>query len=104
MRVVWTAQGSKAYEFIMTCAQQFYSRKLLRKLNEDIKRMERLMVDNPKMGSLELQTEEREYEYRSIVLCKPFKLIYFIHEDILAFFNFFFFFSNKISYVLRNFR
>lgn len=31
MRVEWTAQGNKAFEFIMTCAQRFYSRDLLRK-------------------------------------------------------------------------
>ena len=83
MRVEWTAQGNRAFEFIMTCAQQFYSRDLLRKLNTDLKRIERLMADNPQMGSLELQAEGRNYEYRSIVLCKPFKLIYFIEGDCL---------------------
>ncbi len=83
MRVVWTAQGNRALEFIMTCAQQFYSRSLLRKLNADLKRVERLMADNPQMGSLELQAEGRNYEYRSIVLCRPFKLIYFIEEGCL---------------------
>ena len=67
----------------MTCAQQFYSRGLLRKLNAEIKNTERLMTDNPQMGALELQATGREYEYRSIVLCKPFKLVYFIYEDCL---------------------
>ena len=83
MRVVWTAQGNRALEAIMTCAQQFYSRNLLRKLNTDIKDTERLMADNPRMGGLELQANGRDYEYRSIVLCRPFKLIYFIYEDCL---------------------
>lgn len=49
MRVVWTAQGNRSLEFIMTCAQQFYSRKLLRNLNADIKNTERLMADNRRL-------------------------------------------------------
>lgn len=83
MQVVWTAQGNAALEWIMTCARQFYSREHLCRLNADIKQAERLMAENPRMGGRELLAKGRGEEYRSIVLCKPFKLVYFIHEGVL---------------------
>lgn len=83
MRVVWTAQGSRSLEFIFTCAQKFYSRDLLCRLNGDLKRTERLMADNPRLGGIERMAEGRTFEYRSIVLCKPFELIYFIDAETL---------------------
>ena len=39
------------------------------------------MANNPFMGCIEEIAKSRDYEYRSIVLCRPFKLIYFIDRD-----------------------
>ena len=81
MRVEWTEHANRSLEFIFTCAQEYYPRTLLRKLNRELKRTEHLVANHPRMGGVEYLAEARDYEYRNIVLCKPFKLIYFIAED-----------------------
>ena len=83
MRLIWTEQGCKSLEFIMTCSQDFYSRTLLRKLNSDIKNAEHLLESNPQIGQLESSLSNRDFEYRHFVLCKPFMLIYFIYNNVI---------------------
>ncbi|MBR1519801.1 MAG: type II toxin-antitoxin system RelE/ParE family toxin [Bacteroidaceae bacterium] len=80
MRIEWTEHASHALEHIFTCSQEYYSKRLLRRLNADIKQSERMLADNPLMGSVESLTRNKDVEYRYIVLCRPFKLIYFIYE------------------------
>ncbi len=81
MKIVWTANANKRYEHIMTCAVDFYGKNTLRKLNATIRNVEQLLVDNPRMGNKEPLAENREAEYRYIVLSKYFKLIYILHSD-----------------------
>ncbi len=81
MWVIWTDQANKSLDFIMTCSGSFYTKALLRRLNTSIKQAENILATNAYAGALEPLAEGREYEYRHIVLCKPFKLIYFIAEN-----------------------
>lgn len=81
MKVVWTASANRRYEYIMTCAVDFYGKGTLRKLNSAIRNAEQLLVDNPRMGNREPLAKDREAEYRCIVLSKYFKLIYILCSD-----------------------
>lgn len=80
MQVRWTEQACKALDFIMTCSRDFYSLNLLKGLRSDIARCEVLLSQNPQMGAVEEELDGLDVEYRHIVLTKPFKIIYFIHE------------------------
>ena len=81
MRIVWTARGNKALEYIFTCSRDFYSTKTLKNLNNNLKKIEKILPENPLLGAIEPIAEGLEYEYRHIVLTYPFKLIYFIWND-----------------------
>ena len=83
MMVRWTPNGSKAYEYIMTCATSFYGKPLLRKLVRDIKKAESNLADNPMLGCLEPLAEGQNFEYRRLILVKPFKLIYTIYDNVV---------------------
>lgn len=81
MRVIWTDEATRRFEFILTCSRDFYSKKTLRTLNEELKRNEHFLQENPRMGQVEPFTRGRSYEYRHIVLSPPFKLLYFLCQD-----------------------
>lgn len=81
MRVIWTEEAKKRFEFIMTCSRDFYSKKALRTLNDELKQYERILLDYPRLGQIETYAEGRDYEYRHIILSSPFKVIYFLYED-----------------------
>ena len=72
MRVIWTNQGNRSLDFIMTCSRDYYTTTLLRRLNTSIKQAESMLATNAYIGALEPLAEGREYEFRHIVLCKPF--------------------------------
>ena len=81
MKLRWMPTANRSYEYIMTCATEFYGKTTLRKLSVAIKNAERLLLTNPYMGNREPLAEGRMFEYRSIELPSPFKLIYTIYED-----------------------
>lgn len=83
MRVIWTNTANRSLEYIFTCSQDFYSRRMLKNLNRDIKHAEMLLSDNPYLGAIEPIAEGLDFEYRHVVLSKPFKLIYFIFDQCL---------------------
>ena len=83
MQVRWTEQSNRALEYVMTCARDFYSLKQLQCLRADIVRCEALLSENPYMGAIENELEGLDIVYRHLVLSKPFKIIYFIYEDIV---------------------
>lgn len=81
MQIRWTEQSCRALDFIMTCSRDFYSKKQLQLLRNDISHCESLLSENPLMGAIEYELEGLEIEYRHFVLTKPFKIIYFIYEN-----------------------
>ena len=77
MKVLWTPNANRSYEYIMTCATDYYGKSLLRKLVSDIQRAEMLLADNPLLGSMEPLAANRNFDYRYIVLmvsCPSLKL------------------------------
>jgi len=81
MRLTWTDRASKHLEYIFTCAQDYYSRSLLKKLSNELKQIERIIEDSPLIGSEVETLTSSQFKYRKVVLCKPFVLVYFIWED-----------------------
>lgn len=81
MRVKWTEEANRTMERYFVCSADFYSKALLRQLNNDLKRAKKLLEENPYIGQKEPLAANRTFEYRRIVLSRPFKLIYFIHEE-----------------------
>lgn len=83
MKVLWTPNANRSYEYIITCATDYYGKSLLRKLVSDIQRAEMLLADNPLLGSMEPLAANRNFDYRYIVLSKPFKLIYTVYDGVV---------------------
>ena len=81
MRVVWTPRANRSLEYILTCATDFYGKDQLRRLMADIKRTEPLLCENPRLGSAEPLVANRDVEYRSVVLIRPFKIVYTMDVD-----------------------
>ena len=81
MQLIWTARFNKSMEFIFTCALDFYSRDTLKSLNTNLKKQEALLIANPKIGSKEPLLENRDIEYRHLIIKPYFKVIYTLSED-----------------------
>ena len=81
MRIRWTSVANRTLERLLTNQKKIYSRNDLRQLNRDLKETEKLLPDNPLMGAVEPLAEGLTQEYRHVVLCSPFKLVYFVYED-----------------------
>lgn len=81
MQLKWTISFNKEYENIFACSKDYYGVSKLKELNRKLKQTEFLLLDNPYLGKAEIMLAYHELEYRSIMLSKPFKLIYTIYED-----------------------
>lgn len=85
MQLRYTPQFNKSFDEIMNCGSGYYSRKTLLSLFNRLKEVKGLLLSNPKLGSVELNISNNEYEYRKVVLYKYLKLIYFIIDDTIYF-------------------
>lgn len=81
MRLEWAVSFNKEYENIFACSKDYYGVNRLIELNRKLKQTEHLLLTNPYLGKKEITLANHELAYRSILLSKPFKLIYTISED-----------------------
>ena len=80
-RLIWTDFYNKSLEDIFTCSRDIYSKSILVKLKGTIMHYEKLLVDNPMMGSLEESLQGMDYDYRKIVIKPYFKIIYTVSDN-----------------------
>ena len=80
-RMIWTRKFSESLNVLLSCLNTIYSLGTLRRLGDGIVRSERLLSDNPKMGSIEESLSGLRYEYRHVVVKPYFKIIYRCDEE-----------------------
>ena len=82
-RLEYTPQFSRAFDFIMSCGQHYYSQSTTKHFYDSLKLYKSLLQENPKIGALEPLLEDTGIAFSSVVLHKYFKLIYFIEGDVI---------------------
>lgn len=80
-RVEWSAEAQKDFQERLRYIADGYGRKAARKFEANIAQWEKLIAQNPAIGSKEPLLQELKKEYRSIVTHKYCKLIYLVKED-----------------------
>lgn len=81
MRIKTTEEFDKAYEFIFTCSQDFYSQSVLKGLRNSLKNKLKILNNNPLIGGIEPSLENTGIEFRRIVIRPYFKVIYIMYDD-----------------------
>ena len=85
MNIEYTPSFHEAMDNLLSCGQKFYTHKILSTTINTLKKYRDLLKANPLLGSTEPLLNNLSIEYRSLVIYKHIKLIYFIYEDVLYF-------------------
>ena len=80
-KVVWGKKANKKRIAFLQYGEKEFGRKAAAKMNERIESYVSVLVENPHMGIRELLLCNRSKQYRSIVVHKLLKLIYYIDES-----------------------
>lgn len=81
MQLKWSDTFNREYENIIACSKNYYGVRKLKTLNRTLRQTEALLINNPHLGKADPILANYDMEYRSILLCTPFKLIYTIYDD-----------------------
>lgn len=79
-RIAWTNEARIQRKEIMTYGRIQFGAIVARKFRESLKAQSLLLMDNPNLGKAEPLLVNCTKEYRSLVVHKHYKLIYFINE------------------------
>lgn len=85
MNIEYTPFFQETLDNLLSCGQKFYTHKILSTIINTLKKYRDLLKANPLLGSIEPLLSNLSIEYRSLIIYKHIKLIYFIYEDVLYF-------------------
>ena len=80
-RIVWTNEARIQRKEIMIYGRIQFGAIVARKFRESLKAQSLLLMDNPYLGKAEPLLADCTKEYRSLVVHKHYKLIYFVSES-----------------------
>ena len=85
MNIEYTPFFQETLDNMLSCGQKFYTHKILSTIINTLKKYRELLQANTLLGSIEPLLSNLSIEYRSLIIYKHIKLIYFIYEDVLYF-------------------
>lgn len=85
MNIEYTPLFKTTLDNMLSCGNKYYSQKTLSTIISTLKKYKDLLKANPLLGSVEPILDNLSVDYRSLVIYKHIKLIYFIYEDVLYF-------------------
>lgn len=83
MKLIWSLQAKKALEDTASYIQDEFGRRVKRDFALEVRRIARLLRKNPKLGPPEPWLEGASVTYRSIVVNRLNKMVYYIHDDVI---------------------
>ena len=83
MRVSWSEKAAKAASQTSVYILTEFGSRANRKFLKEIERTSLLLEDNPLMGQIEPLLVDKPKQYRSIVVNRLNKNVYYIHGDII---------------------
>ena len=83
MRVVWHLEAAKRLRQVVSYIQTEYGSKSCKKFLKEAYRTERLLAKNPYLGPVEPLLVDAPVQYRSIVVNRLNKIVYWINGDII---------------------
>ena len=83
MQVTWNKKALTQLDAVMRYGSQEFGERTTQRLYARIMSYEPLLAANPRLGVAEPLLAGRKREYRSIVVHKLFKLVYYVKDDIL---------------------
>ena len=88
MRVVWYPEAAKRLHQVVSYIQTEYGSKNCTKFLKEAYRTERLLARNPYLGPVEPFLADAPVPYRSIVVNRLNKIVYWINEDVIEIVDF----------------
>ena len=88
MRVVWYPEAAKRLHQVVSYLQTEYGSKSCTKFLKEAYRTERLLARNPYLGAIELFLADAPVQYRSIVVNRLNKIVYWINGDVIEIVDF----------------
>lgn len=79
--VIWRQIALKQQAALLTYINREFGKKSAKKAHDAIKHCETLLARNPYMGSAEDFLKENKLNYRSLVVHKHTKLIYYLNDS-----------------------
>lgn len=83
MRVIWSPLAQQQRKNTAKYIRQEFGRKAAEKFHQNIMQWISLITNNPAIGSKDLLLQTRAKEYRSVVISKQNKLVYYVAGDTL---------------------
>ena len=83
MQVTWNKKALNQLDAVMAYGRQEFGERAVQRLYTRIMSYEPLLAANPRLGIAEPLLAGRKRAYRSIVVHKLFKLVYYVKGDIL---------------------
>lgn len=80
VQVIWQKDALGELQQALRYGQENFGRQVMERFYEQISKCEILLAANPYMGSLEPLLAARQTSYRSLVIHKHYKLIYWVDE------------------------
>ena len=88
MRVVWYPEAAKRLHQVVSYIQTEYGSKSCTKFLKEAYRTERLLARNPYLGPIEPFLADAPVQYRSIVVNRLNKIVYWINGDVIEIVDF----------------
>lgn len=81
MNVVWNKKAGKQWKNIAAYLAKEFGKKAVLRFAKEVTQCHRNLAHFPQMGQVEPCIQGRKYEYRSVVIHKHCKLVYYIIPD-----------------------
>jgi plasmid stabilization system protein ParE len=81
MRIEWTDRAVRGKQNVADYIRDRFGYKHKRKFVQEVDRTARMLMKHPNMGPVEPLLAERTQTYRSVVVGKLNKMVYYIEED-----------------------
>ena len=81
MKVIWSPFALHQRKETARYIHQEFGQKATKKFHQNVLQWVSLIADNPGIGPKELLLQDKKREYRSIVISKRNKLVYYVEGD-----------------------
>ncbi len=81
MKLVWHKEAKEALRDTATYIRRHFGQKVRARFRAEVALVETFLISNPRMGIVEPLLANRKKEYRSFVIGKLNKIVYYIEDD-----------------------
>ena len=83
MKVIWHKQAKDALRSTATYIRKNYGLQVRENFRNEVAHVQTLLMNNPEMGPLEPLLADRSIKYRSFVINRLNKIVYYIEDGII---------------------